>query len=485
MATPSTPNVVFIYVDDLGYGDLGCYGATRVKTPNIDRLAREGRRFTDAHAPSAVCTPSRYGLLTGNYPFRQDLWGPHSFNGPLSVPVDQYTMANLFKDQGYATACVGKWHLGFRGEEHDYNQPLKPGPLELGFDWYYGIPQVNSGPPFVYVENHEVVGYDPDDPFVIGELPATTPHAEKNHAAKIGGARAAHALYKDEYIGTTLTGKATGYIRAHADEPFFLYFATTNIHHPFTPHPRFRGSSDCGRYGDFIQELDWIVGEVLGALEESGILDQTLLVFASDNGGMFNEGGKDAWAAGHRMNGDLLGFKFGAWEGGHRIPQIVRWPGKVPAGTETDGLFSQVDFLHTFAAMLGADLPAGHAVDSYNQLPLLLGETEASARDHAVIHPSQKQLLGLREGDWVFLPGQGDGGFMCSRGGPWAAVLAGQVNSDLAPDGTIRDDAPHEQLYNLAEDPCQTRNVVGDHPGVADRMRARLAELTSAAQTRP
>ncbi|MFO7870456.1 MAG: arylsulfatase [Kiritimatiellia bacterium] len=478
-------NIVFVYVDDLGYGDVGCYGATRIRTPNIDRLAAEGLLFRDAHAPSAVCTPSRYGLLTGNYPFRADLWGPHPFNAPLTIGKEQYTMAKLFRDRGYATACIGKWHLGFCEEEHDYNTPLKPGPLELGFDYYFGIPQVSSGPPFVYVENYGVVGYDPDDPFVPGQLPDTKPHAEKNHAPRIGGAQKAHRLYDDELVGTELTERAVKWIREHREKPFFLYFPTTNIHHPFTPHPRFKGSSECGRYGDFIQELDWLVGEVIGALEADGLFDDTLFVFASDNGGMFNEGGKDAWAAGHRMNGGLLGFKFGAWEGGHRIPQIIRWPGHVPAGEQTDALFSQVDFLHTFAGLLGATLPHGHGVDSYNQLPLLLGETNESARDHAIIAPNDKELLGLRDGNWVFIPGQGDGGFKCSRGGPWAAVLAGQKNSDLAPNGGIREDAPDQQLYNLKDDPYQTTNVIESNPDVARRMREKLKELAASDQTRP
>ena len=356
-------------------------------------------------------------------------------------------------------------------------------PLELGFDYYYGIPQVSSGPPFVYVENHHVAGYDPDDPFVLGVLPETPPHAEKNHAPKIGGARAAHALYDDEMVGTELTNKAVEWLDDRSQEPFFLYYATTNIHHPFTPHPRFQKTSDCGRYGDFIHELDWIVGDILETLEKKDLLDSTLIVFASDNGGMFNDGGKDAWAAGHHMNGDLLGFKFGAWEGGHRIPQIARWPGHIPAGTEAEGLFSQVDFLRTFAGLLGADVPDGHAVDSFNQLPMLRGETEDSPRDHVIIAPNDKRLLGLRAGDWVFIPGRGDGGFHCNRGGPWAVALAGQTNSDLAPDGGVRDDAPAEQLYNLTQDPGQAINVIGDHPDVADRMRRRLHELSTAPKT--
>lgn len=491
MADPNRPNVVFVYVDDLGFGDVGCYGATKVRTPNIDWLAAEGRMFIDAHSPSAVCTPSRYGLLTGNYPFRAGLWGPNPFNGPLVISPDQYTLPGMFKSAGYATACVGKWHLGFCDKPHDYNGTLTPGPLDLGFDWYFGIPQVSSGPPFVYVEDRSVVGYDPNDPFVLGSIPATTPYAEKNPAPKIGGARAAHDLYRDELLGTELTEKAVGWIRercggsqAADTRPFFLYFATTNIHHPFTPHPRFRGQSECGRYGDFIEELDWMLGELLGALEQESVLDETLIVFASDNGGMFNDGGKDAWAAGHHMNGDLLGFKFGAWEGGHRVPQIARWPGRIPAGTRTDGLFSQVDFFRTFAEMLGVELPAGQAVDSFDQLALLVGEGPSSRRE-AILAPSDKALLSLRSDDWVYIPGKGDGGFRDHRGGTWAAVLAGQRNSDFATDGTIRPDAPEEQLYDLVRDPAQEQNIARQHPDIAARLKDRLAQLVASEATRP
>ena len=484
-ARADRPNVVLIYADDLGYGDLGCYGATHVRTPNIDRLAREGRSFVDAHAPSAVCTPSRYGLLTGAYPFRAGCWGPNPYNHPLWIDPATFTLPRLFREQGYATACIGKWHLGFRDDWHDYNGPLAPGPLELGFDYYFGIPQVNSGPPFVYAENHGIVGYDPADPFVPGELPRTRPHAEKNPQPKIGGAERAHALYDDERIATTLTHKATEWLEAHAQEPFFLYFPTTNIHHPFTPHPDFQGKSACGRYGDFVEELDWIVGRVLDTLEAQGVLDSTLVVFTSDNGAMFNDGGKDAWAAGHRINGDLLGFKFGAWEGGHRIPMILRYPGRIPAGSRCAGLFSQVDLLHSFAALLGRPLDGEAAPDSHEQLGLLLGDTEESARDHAVLAPSDEAMLALRDGDFVYIPGRGDGGFQDSRGGSWAAVLAGQNNSDLARDGGIRADAPGTQLYDLAADPRQERNVVAAHPDVAERMGERLAALRASARTRP
>jgi len=485
MTQNSKPNVVLIYADDLGYGDLSCYGASLVKTPNIDRLAAEGRTFSDAHSASAVCTPSRYALLTGSYPFRQNLWGPHPPRAPLQIPPDTFTLPRLFKTQGYATACIGKWHLGFTEGEHDYNKPLKPGPLELGFNYYFGIPQVNSGPPFVYVENHEVVGYDPKDPFVEGEPPPTQDFPEKNLKPILGGAKAAHALYKDEEIATTLTRWATEWIRSREDEPFFLYLSTTNIHHPFTPHPSFQGASQCGRYGDFIHELDWVVGEVTRALEERGVLDSTLIIFTSDNGGMFNDGGKDAWKAGHAMNGDLLGFKFGAWEGGHRIPLIARWPGRIPAGSSSEQLFCQTDFLHTFATLFGVELTDEQGIDSFDQLAAFTKDKSESARDHVVLAPRSPTHLTLREKNWIYIDGQGDGGFESDRGGPLAIALSGRPNSDITPDGRIRKDAPESQLYDLSADLAQSRNVLRDHPNRAREMKQRLHALVGSSKTRP
>ncbi|MGI9427494.1 MAG: sulfatase-like hydrolase/transferase, partial [Bythopirellula sp.] len=290
------PNIVLIYADDLGFGDVGCYGATKVSTPNIDQLASAGRKFTDAHSPSAVCTPSRYSLLTGRYGWRANIWGPLALETPLLIPTDVLTTPRLLQQHGYSTACVGKWHLGFGETETDWNKPLKPGPLEIGFDYYYGVPFVNSGPPFVYVENHHVVGLDPSDPFVLRKkddpLPPspTQTFPAKHGADRWAGAKRAHELYRDEMVGTTLTGKAVEWMRTHAkekqDQPFFLYLATTNIHHPFTPHPRFQGTSQCGRYGDFIHELDFVVGEVLKTLDELKLADDTLVIFTSDNGGM-------------------------------------------------------------------------------------------------------------------------------------------------------------------------------------------------------
>ncbi len=357
LCAASKPNIVLILADDLGYGDVGCYGATKVKTPHIDRLASEGRRFTDAHSASAVCTPSRYALLTGEYPFRKNLWGPVMNPSPLVVDVTKPTAASLLKGQGYATACFGKWHLGFGDKpQPDWNADLKPGPLECGFDHYFGIPVVNSHPPFVWVEDHRVVGLDPADPLKYGGTPPTQIFPEKMLAPAISGGAAAHALYREEEHGTTLTEKATTWMRTQDDKPFFLYFATPHIHHPFTPGARFKGSSEAGRYGDFIQEFDWMVGEVMRTLDELKLRENTLVILTSDNGGMLNQGGQQAWQAGHRLNGDLLGFKFDAWEGGHRVPFIARWPGKIPAGSVSNQLICHIDLFATFAALTGAEL---------------------------------------------------------------------------------------------------------------------------------
>jgi len=272
-AAQQMPNIVLIFADDLGYGDVGCYGATLVDTPNIDRLAAEGRRFTDAHSASAVCTPSRYGLLTGQYPSQANggkgIWGACSPLSKLLIDTDKMTIASLLKQKGYATSVFGKWHLGFGNVDTDYAKPLRPGPLELGFDYYFGVPVVNSAPPYVYVENDKVVGMTADDPIVFlgrGHSKEVTPLTglKKEHGNRVsnwfGGAAAAHQLYNDFTVGVTLAGKASQWIKERDDEPFFLYLATTNIHHPFTPDQQFQGTSGAGLYGDFIHELDWIVG---------------------------------------------------------------------------------------------------------------------------------------------------------------------------------------------------------------------------------
>jgi len=488
------PNVVIIFADDLGYGDVGCYGATKVRTPNIDRLAAEGRRFTDAHSASAVCTPSRYALVTGRYPYREkDLWGPVMLRSPLVVDPDRLTLADVMKRAGYATACIGKWHLGFGDRQPvDWNQPLSPGPLDLGFDFYFGVPVVNSHPPFVYVENDRVVGHVEDDPFVYGKPAATKPYEEKMNLNGIGGARKAHELYVDDAVGTTLTETAVDWLRRQhtKGEPFFLYLATTNIHHPFTPARRFVGTSDCGRYGDFIHELDWIVGEVLSTLRDIGEEDNTLVVFTSDNGGMINLGGQDAWQAGHHMNGDLLGFKFDAWEGGHRVPMIARWPGRIPAASVSDQLICNVDLLATLAALVGHTLKPDDAIDSVDVLPALTGEPDAPIRTTLVLCPRSPSHVALRHGDWLYIGARGNGGFASPRpgthlfGGPAAVEFAGHPHSDIA-EGKLRPDAPPAQLYNLKDDPRQTRNLYADHPDRGAEMKRLLAAQLASSRTAP
>jgi len=473
--TPAGPNVVIINADDLGYGDLGCYGAVKVKTPNIDSLARDGRLFTDAHSASAVCSPSRYGLLTGRYPLRENFWGPTPHDSELIIDTKHVTLASLMKKAGYATACVGKWHLGFGKENADWNGELKPGPLELGFDYYFGIPHVNSGPPFVYVENHGVVGFDPSDPFVRGKECVTEVWHAKGGYTIYGGAEKAHLLYRDQELGTTFKNKAVEWIKANKSKPFFLYLATTNIHHPFTPAPQFKGTSQCGRYGDFIAELDWIVGEVLESLDENGLTENTLVIFTSDNGGMLNNGGQGAWKAEHRLNGDLLGFKFGAWEGGHRVPFIARWQGKIPAGTKSDKLISHIDLLATLGAIAGQAIGKEHVVDSVNQLETLVGDPVKPVREILMISPNSPSHLAVRKGKWVYIAAKNEGGFKGTKvgghllGGAAAFKLTGQVNSDVI-DGEIRKDAPVGQLYDLKSDPYQTTNVYSKHPDVVKEM---------------
>ena len=477
-ATQTDTNVVLIFVDDLGYGELGCYGATKVKTPNIDSLAKDGRMFMDAHAVSAVCTPSRYSLLTGEYAWRKGYWTPIWFDHGLIIGEKQMTIASLFQKKGYATACIGKWHLGFGEKRPDWNGELRPGPLEVGFDHYFGIPVVSSHPPFVYVEDHHVLGLDPADPFVFGAAAEGKIYTRKfpdKRLKDVGGARAAHALYDDEESGITMATKAAGWIRKQRDKSFFLYFAPGNIHHPYTPNNRFKGTSECGLYGDFIHELDWMVGEVLRALDDTGAAKNTLVIFTSDNGGNINpSGAKNAWMAGHRLNGDLLGFKFGAWEGGHRVPFIVRWPGHVPAGSQSSQLISHVDMLGTMAALANVTLPQGAGPDTINALPALTGDPATPLRESVVLAPLKSANLALRSGPWVYISAQGSGGY-----GNGLAELAftGEVNSDVTPDGKIKPDAPKEQLYNLENDPRQAVNVIRKYPEIADEMRMRLSNI--------
>jgi len=465
------PNIILINADDLGYGDLSCYGASKLQTPNIDKLASEGIKFTDAHSASAVCTPSRYALLTGEYPIRHgNLNSPVFLKNKLVINTKKETIASILKKAGYTTACIGKWHLGFGTTQPvDWNKSLTPGPNELGFDYYYGVPVVNSHPPFVYVENHNVVGLAEDDPFVYGEKAKTKEVFEKMKLDDIGGADKAHELYIDEEVGTHLKDKALNWMKEQKDKPFFLYYATTNIHHPFTPAPQFLGSSQCGLYGDFVHELDWIVGEVMQTLKEIGAAENTLVIFTSDNGGMFNATAQKALEQGHKLNGNLLGFKFDAWEGGHRIPFIAHWPEKIKAGAVSEQLICNVDMLATFASLTGQSLDEGQGRDSKNILGAITGQTNQQLRNEVLLAPQKRSHLAIRKGKWMYIGARGGGGFSIGEigahafGGPAAISFAGQINSDIE-DGKIKENAPSAQLYNLEKDPSQTINLYNEYP---------------------
>lgn len=500
----ATPNVIVILADDLGYGDLGVYGATKVKTPNIDKLAKQGRMFTDAHSVSAVCSPSRYALLTGEYPYKanikthkdQGAWGPISPVSKMIIEPDQLTLADVFKQKGYKTAAIGKWHLGFKGQQNDWKMPLSPGPRDLGFDYYYGIPLVNSGPPYVHVENEMVVGHDPKDPLIyLGNpgsplyeqyTPTATRTFPKEASIKVpnrfAGGKKAHALFDDEQLGTQYTHRALEWIENNKQQPFFLYFATTQIHHPFTPAPRFKGTSEIGLYGDFIHELDWMVGEIVDYLEKNNLAENTLIVFASDNGGMLNLGARNAVRAGHKVNGELLGFKFGAWEGGHRIPLITYWPNTIKPGQTSDQLISLMDLFASFANLTGQQKSLPADIDSINVLPALLGTTNEAVRDELLIAPRRPKNLAVRDGQWVYIAAQGSGGFGGSKphhhawGGPAAVNFVGGKNSDMK-NGKLLKQAPKAQLYDLRNDPYQKHNLYHQKPEIVAKMQAKLSEL--------
>ncbi|MGJ8653769.1 MAG: sulfatase family protein [Opitutaceae bacterium] len=484
------PNIILIFADDLGYGDLSCYGATKIQTPNIDRLAAEGRQFTDTHSSSAVCTPSRYGLLTGEYPFRANegkgIWKPTGLDTALLIDPETLTLADVLKRQGYDTAVFGKWHLGFKEGTNDWQEPLRPGPQDLGFDYYFGMPVVNSAPPYAYVENDHFYGSDPNDPLInvgrsgegshpLSDLPKAAGHRTPNFYK---GQTKAYELFDDYEVGTKLTEKAVGWIesRAHSTgsgqerKPFFVYFAATQVHHPFTPAKQFQGTSQAGLYGDFAHELDWIVGELRKSLEKIGAAENTLIIFTSDNGGMFNMGGKAAAKLGHQINGDLLGSKFGVWEGGHRVPFIAWWPGKIEAGTVSNRLLNHVDLKATFATVAGRELSAAEQLDSINMLPEFIGNPSEPLRTEMIITPNKPSHMSLRKGKWMYIPAKGDGGF----GGNVAATkLVGTPNSDIV-NGKIKKGAPRAQLYDLEADVNQTTNLYNQYPEVAEQMAADL-----------
>jgi arylsulfatase A-like enzyme len=478
-ADPTRPNVVFILADDLGYGDLGCYGAKLVSTPNLNRLAAQGKRFTDAHAPSAVCTPTRYALMTGQYAWRHPP-AARILNGvaPLCIPRGTVTVASLLRQAGYATGVVGKWHLGLGSAPTDYNGQISPGPREVGFDYSFVIPATGDRTPCVYVENHHVVGYDPSDPIrvaydrPVGDEPTGASHPEQlrirpshghdntiiNGISRIGymsGGRSAR--WNDDDMADQLAAKAIGFIEGQRPGPFFLYFAIHDIHVPRVPHARFKGASRCGTRGDVIQQLDATVGQVLDALDRLRLADNTLVVFSSDNGGVMDDGYQDGSGndvSDHRCNGPLRGFKGGLYEGGSRVPFLARWPGHIPAGQSSGELICLADLLATCAALVGAPLTDGAGPDSYDILPALLAQRpERVCREHLVTH--------------------GNGNRLAIRRGAWKLIPEPVKNATAAP-----------ELYNLTEDLAEANNLAAKHPEEVRRLNDLLQRIRDVGQSR-
>ena len=481
-AAPRGPNIVIIYADDLGYGDLSCNGATKIRTPNLDRIAREGRRFTQAHATSATCTPSRFALLTGIYPWRNKDAKILPGNAPLLIKPGTVTVPALLGKAGYATGVVGKWHLGLGGDQLDWNGAIKPGPLEIGFTYAFLVPATGDRVPCVYVENHRVVGLDPRDPIAvsygqpIGNEPTGKDHPEflkykfshghdmtiVNGISRIGymtGGQAAR--WVDEDMADVLTRRATGFIEQHRAQPFFLYFATQDIHVPRMPHSRFAGKSGLGRRGDVILQFDWCVGEVLATLDRLGLAGNTLLLVSSDNGPVVDDGYHDGSVEnlnGHTPAGPLRGGKYSAYEAGTRVPLLLRWPERVRPGV-SDALVSQLDFFATFAALAGQPVPAGAGRDSRDASAALVGDDRAG-RDH-VIGQSANDRLSVRTADWKYIePGPGP-------------ARNDNVNIELG-------NSQQPQLYQLQSDVGEKRNVAGQNPAKVEELKALLARARGA-----
>ena len=474
------PNIVVLYVDDLGYGDVRCYNRDRCKiaTPSIDRLAAEGMRFTDGHSSSGVCTPSRYTLLTGRYHWRSrlqkgivGLWG-----APLIGP-ERMTIGSLAQRNGYQTACIGKWHLGWNwpidskqkkflqspGKKSQvatdeqrrvwreiFSKPIEGGPNAVGFDLYFGT-DVPNWPPYCFIENDRTVGIPSE--YLGAEQMAT------NQASKQGPALAGWTL---EPILPALGDQAVAFIQSQSKSPspFLLYMPFTSPHTPLSVNEQWRGKSGLNLYADFVMETDAVVGRVLAALGEAGVAKDTLVVFTSDNGCAPYIGVKDLEAKGHFPSGRLRGYKSDAWEGGHRVPFIVRWPGKVESGSVNNQLVHQADLLATFAEILDTELPADAGEDSYSLLPLLRGSTEP-VRETSV-SCSMQGVPSLRYRNWKYIAAPGSGGW--GRGGDQSQPI---------------------QLYDLAEDLSESNNLAADQPKLATEMKDRLEALIRNGRTTP
>ncbi len=483
--TVEKPNVIIIYADDLGYGDVSSYGATEISTPNIDRLASQGLLFTNAHCTSATSTPSRYSMLTGEYAFRKQGTGVARGDAPAIIEPGRTTIATIMQNAGYKTAVVGKWHLGLGEKEGaDWNGNIKAGPLDIGFGYNFIIPATGDRVPCVYVENRRVVNLDPNDPIAVSfnepilVEPTGKDHPELlkmlpshghdmtivNGISRIGymsGGKS--ALWVDEDIADVITGKAVKFIEENKDTPFFLYFSTHDIHVPRVPNQRFVGKSGMGPRGDAILEFDWSVGEILNCLDFLNLAENTLVILTSDNGPVVDDGYKDQAVellGDHTPAGPLRGGKYSLFDGGTRVAFVARWPGKIKPGS-TDALFSQVDMMSSLAELTGQKLEYNDGPDSFNQLDALLGKSE-KGREWLVEHAGRLTII---KGNWKFIePGPGQ-------------RINVNTNTELG-----NDTLP--QLYNLKTDIGERYNLASENPSIVKELTELLQKIRNEGRTR-
>ncbi len=494
VATEQTakPNIIVIMADDLGYGDVSCYGASGVTTPNIDKLASEGLRFTSGYCSASTCTPTRFSFLTGTYAFRAPRTGIAPPNGPAIIRPGTKTIASLLKRAGYATAVVGKWHLGLGDEAPDWNGELNPGPLEIGFDHCFLLPTTNDRVPQVYVEDHRVRGLDPADPLWVGEQKPAEDHptgATHRHLLRMdwshGHNNTIHngigrigfytggnkARFRDEDLADQWVKQSVRWIEDQVNRPFFLFFASHDIHVPRMPHERFQGQTTLGFRGDAIVEFDWSVGELMKTLDRLGLAEKTLVVLCSDNGPVLNDGYQDGAVeklGDHQPAGPYSGGKYSVLEGGTRTPFLTRWKGRIKPGV-SDQLVCTIDLAASFAALTDQSLPNDACRDSFNVLEALLGDPGANGRDHLLQQDNGGVNLGLRMGDWKLVRQR--------TGGKTAVKKTAKADPAKS--------SYNEQLFDLSRDPGEQTDLAARHPKQRKQLHDRLEAIIAGDGTRP